>query len=59
MSNKEVEDFVKKIDEGVSMAHTEMLRDKASRGESIVYSDREGNIKRALAADVLVGKVSG
>lgn len=36
-----------------------MLRDKASRGESIVYSDREGNIKRALASDVLVGKVSG
>lgn len=59
MSNKEVEDFVKKIDEGVSISHREMLRDKASRGESIVYSDRDGNIKHALASDVLAGKIHG
>lgn len=57
MSNKEVEDFVRKIDQGVSIAHTEMLRDKASRGESIVYSDKDGNIKHALASDVLAGKI--
>lgn len=59
MSNKEVEDFVKSLDAGLALAEQEMLRDKASRGESIVYSDKSGNIKRALAADVLAGKISG
>lgn len=57
MSNKEAELFIKKLDAGLALAEQEMLRDKASRGESIVYSDREGNIKRALAADVLAGKI--
>lgn len=59
MSNKEVEDFVKSLDAGLALAEQEMLRDKASRGESIVYSDKSGNIKRALAADVLAGKING
>lgn len=59
MSNQEVETFIKKLDEGLSLAEHEMLLDKASRGESIVYSDKKGNIKHALASDVLAGKISG
>ncbi len=45
------------LDSGLALAEQEMLRDKASRGESIVYSDRDGNIKHALASDVLSGKI--
>ncbi len=59
MSNKEAEVFIKKLDEGLALAEIEMLKDKASRNESIVYTDRCGNIKRALANDVLAGKVHG
>ncbi len=59
MSEKEVEEFFKKVDEGLALAEQEMLRDKASRGESIIYSDGHGHILRALASDVLAGKVKG
>lgn len=58
MSNKEAELFIKKLDEGLALAEIEMLKDKASHNESIVYSDGNGNIKRALASDVLAGKIS-
>lgn len=59
MSNKEAELFIKKLDDGLALAEQEMLHDKASRGESIVYSDKDGNIKHALASDVLTGKING
>ena len=49
MSNKEVEEYIKRLDEGLALAEKEMLQDKASRNESIVYSDSHGHIKRALA----------
>ena len=51
MSDKEVEEYIKRLDEGLALA--EQLQDKASRNETIVYSDGHGNIKRALASDVL------
>lgn len=53
MSDKEVEEYIKRLDEGLALAEQEMLQDKASRNETIVYSDGYGNIKRALASDVL------
>ncbi len=53
MSDKEVEEYIKRLDEGLALAEQEMLQDKASRNETIVYSDGHGNIKRALASDVL------
>lgn len=57
MSNKEFYNFVNKVDEGLALAEQNMLRDKASRVESIFYSDRDGNIKHALVSDVLAGKI--
>lgn len=57
MSNKEVEEYIKKLDDGLALAEKEMLQDKASRNESIVYSDSHGHIRHALAADVLEGKL--
>lgn len=59
MSNREAELFIKKLDDGLALAEQEMLRDKASHGESIIYSDKDGNIKRTLASDVLAGKIDG
>ncbi len=57
MSNKDAQDFFNKLDEGLALAEQNMLHDKASRGESIVYSDKDGNIKHVLASDVLAGNV--
>lgn len=57
VSISEAEAFIKTLDEGLKLAEQEMLRDKASRGEYIIYSDGKGNIKRALASDVLAGKI--
>ena len=44
MSDKEVEEYIKRLDEGLALAEQEMLQDKASRNETIVYSDGHGNI---------------
>lgn len=57
MSNKEVEEYIKRLDEGLALAEKEMLQDKASRNESIIYSDSHGQIRHALATDVLEGKI--
>lgn len=57
MSNKEAYSFIKRLDEGLAIAERNMLHDKASRGESVVYSDNSGNIKHALASDILAGKI--
>lgn len=57
MSNKEVEEFIKKLDDGLALAEQEMLKDKASRNETVVYSDGNGHIKHALASDILAGKI--
>ena len=57
MTDKEVEEFVKKMDEGLALAEQEMLKDKASRNETVVYSDGKVHIKRALASDILAGKI--
>lgn len=58
MSDKEAQEFFTKLDEALAQAEQEMLRDKAARGESIVYADKSGEIRRALASDVLAGRVA-
>ena len=57
MTDKEIQEFAAMLDKALAEAEQEMLRDKASRGESLVYADRDGNIYRALASDVLAGRV--
>ncbi len=53
MSNQEAESFIKTLDEGLAEAEQQMLRDKASRNEPLIYADNNGNIKRVSAKDVL------
>lgn len=57
MSESEAQEYFAMLDKALAEAEQEMLRDKASRGESLVYADRDGNIYRALASDVLAGRV--
>lgn len=57
MTDKEAEAYVKQMDEALALAEQEMLKDKASHNETVIYSDDKGNIKRALACDILAGKV--
>lgn len=57
MSNKDAQDFFNKLDKGLALAEQDMLTDKASRGESVIYSDKDGNIKHVLASDVLAGNI--
>ena len=57
MTDKEVEEYIKKLDEALALAEQEMLKDKASRNEYIIYSGKDRKIKRALAADVRAGKI--
>ena len=48
MSNQEAEAFIKKLDEGLAIAEQEMLRDKASRGESVVHSYVAGTEQQSV-----------
>lgn len=59
IANKNINKYFKKLDAGMALAEQEMLREKALRGESVVCSDKEGNITHTLAIDVLAGKMSG
>ena len=53
MSEKELEKFRNKVREGLLEAERTMLHEKATRGESCVYQDDNGNIYRVAAKDVI------
>ena len=43
MSDKEVKDFIEKIDAGLKLAEKRMLQEKALRNENVVvYTEKEG-----------------
>ena len=43
MSDKEVEDFIEKIDAGLKLAEKRMLQEKALRNENVVvYTEKKG-----------------
>lgn len=53
MSEEELKSYIKTLDEALAEAHETMLRDKASRGESIVVADDDGCIREIAAKEVL------
>lgn len=53
MSNNEVENYIRNLDEGLAEAEKIMLEEKANRGELLVNSDANGNIIRVSARDVI------
>lgn len=53
MSDKEYKDLSKKIDKGLELAEKRMLQEKALRGESVVVCDKDNNIRRIPAKQVI------
>lgn len=53
MSDKEYKDLSKKIDSGLLLAEKRMLQEKALRGESVVICDKNNNIQRIPAQQVI------
>mgnify|MGYP006988905471 CR=1 FL=1 len=53
MSNKEIKDFSRKIQQGLELSEKRMLHEKALRGESVVVLDSNDNIKYIPAKQVL------
>lgn len=53
MSNKEIEDFVKTVDEGLKEAERVMLEEKALHDEDVIVADKDGNIISIPAKKVL------
>jgi len=53
MSNKEIKDFTRKLEEGLQIAEMEMLEEKALHNETVVVSNAEGKIEYIPAKEVL------
>ena len=53
MSNKEIELYLKTLDEGLAEAEKTMLQEKASRGESVVNCKEDGTIVYIPAKDII------
>lgn len=53
MSDKEYKDLSRKIDKGLELAEKRMLQEKALRGESVVVCDKNNNIRRIPAQQVI------
>ena len=53
MSNKEVHELSEKLKYGLELAEKRMLQEKALRGESVVVCDKDNNIRRIPAKQVI------
>lgn len=53
MSNKEVRELSEKLKYGLELAEKRMLQEKALRGESVVVCDKDNNIRRIPAKQVI------
>ena len=53
MSDKEYKELSKKIDDGLLLAEKRMLQEKALRGECVVVCDKDNNIQRIPAQQVI------
>ena len=53
MNNKELEEYLQKIEAGLQESHRQMLEEYALRGDSIVVSDGKGGTVEVPAKDLL------
>jgi hypothetical protein len=53
MSNKEVHELSEKLKYGLELAEKRMLQEKALRGECVVVCDKDNNIQRIPAQQVI------
>lgn len=53
MSEKEIEDFLQKVESGLVEARHNMLVEKALHNRSVVIADKDGNIVHVPAKQLL------
>ncbi len=53
MSNKDLEVYIRNLDEGLFEAEKKMLLEKAAHNETVVNADLQGNISYVPAKDIL------
>lgn len=53
MSNKEIEAYLKTIEEGFIESERILLKEKAAKNEPVINCDENGNIVRIPAKDII------
>lgn len=53
MSEEEIEEFLKKVEEGLLESQKKMLKEKALHGDCVVVSDGHGGVLHMPAEEVL------
>jgi hypothetical protein len=53
MSEQEIKELTEKLDYGLKLAEKRMLHDKASKGEDVIVCDKDHNIIRIPASEVI------
>lgn len=53
MSEREIEDFISKVDAGLAEAQHNMLVEKALHNQCVVIADEQGNVLHIPAKDLL------
>lgn len=57
MSDKEVKEFMDKLDAGLKLAEERMLQEKSLRGETVVVYIEDKGILHIPASQVIAGQV--
>lgn len=57
MSDKEVKEFMDKLDAGLKLAEERMLQEKSLRGENVVVYIEDKGIQHIPASQVIAGQV--
>ncbi|MBO5250509.1 MAG: ribosome recycling factor [Bacteroidaceae bacterium] len=57
MSDKEVKEFMDKLDAGLKLAEERMLQEKSLRGETVVVYTEDKGIQHIPASQVIAGQV--
>lgn len=57
MSDKEVKDFIDKLDAGLKLAEERMLQEKSLRGETVVIYTEDKGIQHIPASQVIASQV--
>ncbi|MBR6589868.1 MAG: ribosome recycling factor [Bacteroidaceae bacterium] len=53
MSDKEIKEFINKLNEGLKLAEIRMLQEKSQRGEPVVIYTEENGIQRVSANHII------
>ncbi|MBQ8602791.1 MAG: ribosome recycling factor [Bacteroides sp.] len=56
MSDKEVKEFMEKLDAGLKLAEERMLQEKSLRGETVVIYTEDKGIQHIPASQVIAGQ---